>query len=166
MPGRNLIFDTVSISNFALSESLDLIRRKYKGRASITSEIYDEILDGVNAGHEGLASIGLLLKSKSLKIVHLLENEHEAYRMHLQYLGRGESSAIAIALHRKKVLVSDDMAARNIARQLKIDFTGTIGILKGSVKDKLISVQEADSILKKMIKSGFYSPVNSISQIE
>lgn len=166
MPEPKYVFDTVSISNFAISNSLHILDKIYCGRAFVSSEVYDEILDGISCGHEDLASFPDLLKSRAFAVLPLQGIEYESYKLHLNHLGRGESSSIAIAKHRKMILVSDDKDARNIARESKITLTGTIGILKASTMDNLISIQEADTVLGKMIESGFYSPVNSISQIE
>ena len=43
MPEAKYIFDTVSISNFALAGALDLIVRRYSGNAFVTSEVHNEI---------------------------------------------------------------------------------------------------------------------------
>jgi len=81
------------------------------------------------------------------------------------YLGKGESSCIAMAKQRKMTVVTDDKAARNTCRQLNVPVTGTIGILKSSCIDHQLSVQDADSILAKMIGNGYYAPVQRISDI-
>ena len=44
-----IVFDTVVLSNFALSESLDILRTRYGGRGFVTSEVLDEIVAGVVA---------------------------------------------------------------------------------------------------------------------
>ena len=48
---------------------------------------------------------------------------------------------------------------------MKIPFTGTVGILKASLLDGQVTLDQADDILSKMIKAGFYSPVRSIADI-
>jgi predicted nucleic acid-binding protein len=48
---------------------------------------------------------------------------------------------------------------------MKIPVTGTIGILNASVKDSLFTLAQANEVLYRMIASGIYSPVNSISDI-
>jgi predicted nucleic acid-binding protein len=49
---------------------------------------------------------------------------------------------------------------------MKIKITGSVGILKAAVFKGEISLGQADDWLRKMIGAGFYSPVNSRSQIE
>jgi len=61
--------------------------------------------------------------------------------------------------------VTDDRAARGQCSLLKIPFTGTIGILKAAFLEGQISLSQADDILGKMIKTGFYSPIRNLSDI-
>jgi predicted nucleic acid-binding protein len=48
---------------------------------------------------------------------------------------------------------------------MKIPVTGTIGILKASVLDGQLELDQADKILAKMTDAGFYSPLRSIADI-
>ncbi|MFA6293407.1 MAG: hypothetical protein WC637_16600 [Victivallales bacterium] len=166
MPDTEYIFDTVSISNFALAGALDLIVRRYFGNMFVTSEVHDEILEGIAGGHWKLEEIETLLDRGAVKLIHLDRKEHELYKIHLTSLGRGKASCISVAFHRKMVFASDDRAARLAAREIKIRITGTVGILKAAVSSGQLLLSQADDILAKMIAEGFYSPVNSISQIE
>ena len=43
--------------------------------------------------------------------------------------------------------------------------TETIGILKASVIDGLLTTTKADAILQKMVEKGFYSPIRSMVDI-
>ncbi|HCE45372.1 MAG TPA: hypothetical protein DET40_17675 [Lentisphaeria bacterium] len=107
-----------------------------------------------------------LVDCGKVKLLYLHRKEHGLYKINLKSLGRGESSCISAAFHRKMVFISDDRAARAAAREMKIKITGTVGILKAAVSSGEISLGQADDWLRKMIDDGFYSPVNSISQIE
>lgn len=166
MPDVKFIFDTVSISNFCLADSLHLIEYRYKGKAFISTEVYGEILDGVSSGCQELNSIEEIIRNKAMGILVMDGKEYETYRSFLSNLGKGEASCIAIAKKRNMTVVTDDRAARNRCIEFKVRFTGSIGIIKASVKDGFISLLEADLILSKMIAAGFYSPINNISQIE
>ena len=48
---------------------------------------------------------------------------------------------------------------------MNIPVTGTIGILKASVSDEHLDLDQADRILSKMIDAGFYSPLRSLADI-
>ena len=43
--------------------------------------------------------------------------------------------------------------------------TGTLGILKVSLLDGQLKMHQANDILQKMTRSGFYSPVRRIADI-
>ncbi len=85
----------------------------------------------------------------------LKKNEYAHFKEMINYLGKGEASCIAFAKARKAIVVTDDRTVRKQGTSIKIPITGTIGILKASVIDGLSTVEQA----------GFYSPVNSISNI-
>ena len=68
-------------------------------------------------------------------------------------MDKGEASAIALALENEKsLLILDDSKARKLALRLKLDYTGTLGILlKGkelgivsSIKPLLLQIQQTN----------------------
>jgi predicted nucleic acid-binding protein len=98
-------------------------------------------------------------------IIRKVENQlHQ--RILQQILGTGESSAIAICLELPEALVIiDDLKARKVAKSLKLQITGSLGILVKAKEKGLISklapvlkdVQQtdfriSDNILKKDLK--------------
>ena len=52
-----VFFDTVTLSNFALVGRLDLLIRRYGRRACITSQVLDEVTDGIVAGYSKLREV-------------------------------------------------------------------------------------------------------------
>ncbi len=80
-------------------------------------------------------------------------------------IGKGEASCIAYAMEQRAIVVTDDRAARKQCAIMKIAVTGTIGILKASVLDGHATLDQADELLQKMIKAGFYSPIRSVADI-
>ena len=83
----------------------------------------------------------------------------------MRNLSSGESSCIALARCRGGVVVTDDRFARGSCRDRGIQVTGTIGILKVLCLDHVLKPHEADEILARMVKAGFYSPVRRISDV-
>lgn len=69
-------------------------------------------------------------------------------------LGDGESEAIALSLELKaKLLIIDDLAARKLATELNLKFTGVVGILLQAKDRGLIS--EVRVYLDQMLKHDF-----------
>ena len=62
MPERKWVFDTVSLSNFLLAESVFILENRYSQKAMITSQVYDEIYEGV-AKYPKLKSVDGLIKN-------------------------------------------------------------------------------------------------------
>jgi predicted nucleic acid-binding protein len=164
MPKTQWVFDTVVLSNFLISDSAYILEKRYQGKGIITSEVYNEISAGI-AQIKSLGDIDRLIQKKVFSLCSLKHKEHEHFKEMITYLGKGEASCIAFAKARKSTVVTDDRMARKQCANLSIPVTGTIGILKASVTDDLITEERANEILAKMVAAGFYSPVNSISDI-
>ena len=158
------VFDTVSLSNFLLSDTIFLLEKRYKKCGFITWEVYDELSAGM-LEYPKLKQIDTHLNSKVFKLVSLSVAEHKYFLEMIRHLGKGEASCIAFAKERTAVVVTDDRATRKRCSIMEISFTGTIGILKSSFLDGHITLLQADDILSEMIQAGFYSPIRSISSI-
>ena len=161
-----IIFDCCVLSNFALSDSLHVIKKLYANSSYVTSFVAAENLRGILGGHNRLVIVNEALKEGWLKETALRgEKEKALFEMLSVSLGFGEASSIAVAKTRGYIFACDDRAARKEADLLDVKLTGTIGILIKAVTKKVIDSHEADVILNQMTASGFYSPVKSIKDI-
>ena len=70
-----------------------------------------------------------------------------------------------MALHRGCQVVTDDRDARELAHQLRIPLTGTLGTLMRLVDIGSLEVEEADILLSRMIAARFRSPVLSLREL-
>lgn len=161
-----VIFDSCVISNFALTDTLWILKRLYEGRAYITDFVSVELIRGIHSGNEKLKAVTFALQDGWLKET-VLEGKEEKllFEKLALSLGAGEASCIAVAKRRGYVFASDDMTARNEAAILEVSLTGTIGILYKAFKRKIINLNKGNEILKEMIKRGFYSPIKSLEEI-
>jgi predicted nucleic acid-binding protein len=161
-----VIFDNCVLSNFSLSDSLDIIKRLYASSAHITDFVAAENLTGILKGHGRLKDINNAIREGWLKETALSGDEEKRLFESLAVsLGFGEASAIAVAKMRGYVFACDDRAARREAALLGVRLTGTLGILIKATKKKIISVKRADEILGRMIENGFYAPVSSLKDL-
>ena len=161
MPERKWVFDTASLSNFLLVESVFILEKRFSQKALVTSQVYDEISAGF-AKYPKLKSIDGLINNNIFKLCALAGKEREIYAELIGHLGKGEASCIAVAKERSSIVVTDDRTARRQCSQMDISVTGTVGIPKASLLDGSINMNQADDILQRMIKSGFYSPVRNM----
>jgi predicted nucleic acid-binding protein len=161
-----VIFDNCVLSNFSLSDSLDIIKRLYASSAYITDFVAAENLTGILKGHGRLKDINNAIREGRLKEIALSGDEEKRLFESLAVsLWFGEASAIAVAKMRGYVFACDDRAARREAALLGVRLTGTLGILIKATKKKIISVKRADEILGQMIENGFYVPVSSLKEL-
>jgi len=161
-----LFFDTVTLSNFALARSLDLLITRYGDRAQVTQEVLNEVTDGIVAGYGPLSLVEEAVTSGKLNLAAAMGPEERGmYREFLRVLAPGEASCIACATIRGGAVVTDDRTARDRCREHRIAFTGTIGILKACVRDKALLSVQADRILESMIAAGYRSPVARVSGV-
>lgn len=162
----DIIFDNCVLSNFALSDSFNLVKHLYSNTSYITDLVMAENLRGVIKGHRELAKIREAVKEGWLREITLDSIEEKTlFEALCVSLGFGEASAIAAAKSRGLVFACDDKAARREAALLGVKLTGTIGILAKAVQRKLIKPKQADEILRRIITLGFYSPINSIREV-
>ena len=163
---HEIIFDNCVLSNFALSNSIETLKKMYSGTACITDFVAAENMKGIVQGHEGLTGIRQALIEGWLKEITLKGRvEKRLFDSLSVSMGLGEASSMAVARTRNYVFACDDKAARREAGLLGIRLTGTVGILVKAVRGKIMNVRKADELLKAMMRNGFYSPVVSVREV-
>lgn len=161
-----VVFDCCCLSNFALSGSLAILKRLYGHSAFITDFVSAEIMRGIQSGYKDLGNIREAVKEGWLKELVLKSKEEKSLFETLSIsLGLGEASSIAIANTRGLLFACDDKAARREAGRMGVRLSGTLGILKRAINDKVIELKEGNLILAKMKAYGFYSSVRSLEDI-
>lgn len=162
-----VVFDCCVLSNLAQADSLIIIKKMYPGVACVTASVSAENLRGIQGGHKGLTAVRDAIRQGWLAEIALKTRaELGLFEALSVSLGQGEASSIALAKARSLVFACDDKAGRREATILGVRLTGTIGILLRAVRDKLLSQREADALLGRMIKAGFYSPVRSLEELK
>jgi len=113
-----------------------------------------------------LAKIQDSLREGWLKeIVLSTKKEKSLYETISVSLGLSEVSSIAVAKSRGFFFACDDRTARRETGFLDIKLTGTLGILKKAVRNRIIRLKDGNLILAEMIAKGFYSSVSSLKEI-
>ncbi len=163
MPEGLFFFDTVTLANFALADAMPMLEKRYGKKMALTPDVIAEVGNGIAAGHLQLQKIEESVAAGLLTVALLTAEERRSKISLLHNLGAGEASCIACAKHRGGIVVTDDRAARSCCAEHGIGVTGTIGILLALVRDDMLACGEADAILAKMVKNGFYSPLASIA---
>jgi predicted nucleic acid-binding protein len=164
------IFDTTVLSNLAAVGRLDLLEKRYRKVGLTTIEVSDELRRDLQAGYGYLENVLKQIQAISpggwLRVAapesaaeHQLRGEFDLL------LDPGEASCLALAISRGLVLVTDDLAARQLAQDRDVPLTGTVGILLALVRDGVLSLAEANVILAEMIERRYRSPVDRLDEL-
>jgi predicted nucleic acid-binding protein len=162
------IFDTTVLSNLAAVGRLDLLKTRYGDIAFTTVEVGDELRKGLQAGYGYLEQVMQQIESIApggwLRIL-VPESvvEHHLRAEFDMLLDPGEASCLALAISRGLFLVTDDLAARRLARERSVQLTGTLGILIALVRGGTLTLTEANDILAAMIRMSYWSPVDHLN---
>ncbi len=156
--------NTTVISNFAAVNRLDLLR-SLLGRLYISTEVYEEILNGLEEGYifyEGIDELIFPFADDGwIELVSLAgEEELRRFGQIPKRLHRGKASCLAIARERKWAFLTDDKLARRMARKWNIEVSGTLGILVRAMEMSLLAVEEANVLLRQMTEhANYHSPI-------
>lgn len=140
-----MISDTSPIIFFAKIKRLDLLENLY-GKIKITQEIKEELLckdkPDTESVKEAIQQGKIIIESQS-KTLNLS-------------LGKGESSAISLAVELKEPLIIDDYPGFKAAQSLNIKTFRTTSVIFSAVKKKILTKKEALDIINKIIEEGYY----------
>ncbi len=130
-----------------ISDTSCLIVLEKIDRLKLLQEIYDEVVTTPEIVEEFKKSLPDWIKIKSAKNK-VLQKELE------KKLDLGEASAIALGLEIPGCsIILDDLKARKIASSLKLEYTGTLGII---VKAKQLNILDSvKPIIQKLHEAGF-----------
>lgn len=153
------LLDNTVLSNFAIAGRPDVIQRVLGVDAATTEAVWQEYLAGVQIGrvpaHDWSRLTILLLEAADLAL----------YEDMAQRLNAGEASCLAIAARLGARVCTDDRDAREIAISRAIPVSGTLGLLVRAIDLAMLSLNDADALLSRMIASGYRSPVTSLQQL-
>jgi predicted nucleic acid-binding protein len=161
----SVIVNNTTLSNLASVNSLELLKVIFE-RVYLTPEVYKEVENGIYLGRRYLECVELTIGAKDWLLMTDLDlSEIKLYGLLKGKVDTGEASCLAIAMVRKWLFITDDRRARRIAESHNVGLSGTIGVLKLAVSQKLISKDEGNLLLWTMIQNGYYSPVSELDEI-
>ena len=132
----------------------------FKNRIFTTEEVKEELQQGEN---RGVLPKGNWRWIKVLKIE--TPQEEFLFRLFSASLGKGESSCLSLATTRNLKMLTDDLDARRLAQRKGIPVSGTIGVLIAAVRGGIISFDEGNLMLSKMIDKGYFSPFDKLNEL-
>jgi predicted nucleic acid-binding protein len=152
-----ILIDNTVLSNYALIDRLQLLQLFCGGQGMTTDAVLAEF-------HAGTAR--RLFKGRDITWIRRTGIRGESERLLFEHfqkrLGAGEASCLAVAIHRKHGILTDDMDARKVARRAGIQVSGSVGVLVTMVKQRVIDLQEGNKTLQELISAGYFSPVEEL----
>lgn len=162
------VVDNTVLSNFCRVGRLDLLKALFD-KVYVTYEVREEVLRGLEEGYSFLSPAAHEIRADPDAWLELKgfesDKEEDAFRTFIETLGYGEASCLALAQSRGWLILTDDLRARHLARQLGLAFTGTLGILALSVRKGLLDLLSGDQVLRHMIAEGYRSPYESLADL-
>lgn len=162
-------FDTDCISTFLHIGRQDILVSLYNTRIHVPSFVYKELM---HAPHIIISNFEEMKAFGNIIIDEITYGTEEAKlytyltksAANNKRIGDGEAATIALAKYNNGVLASNNM--KDISYYIdKYDLKHitTADILEKAVNDRIISIEDADSIWKEIMKNGDYMPDNSLS---
>ena len=165
MPDRYpqpVFLDATVISNFASTNSIEFLVHVLEAPVVVPA-VCDEIEQGVNHGHEYLAS-AVEAFDESVP-VGAVPPKIGGVSLH-ERLDPGETEALRGAVENGGTLATDDLAARRLAGELNVPVTGSIGLLVLGVKRDQIDTETAGEWIETWrTQRGYYAPVESVAEL-
>jgi predicted nucleic acid-binding protein len=160
MVSEGVLADNTILSNFVLIGREDILNKVFKNSLFTTEEVVEEIQQGEN---RGVLPKGDWRWVKVLKVE--TAQEKFLFQLFSLSLGKGESSCLSIATTRNCKMLTDDLDARKLAQRKGIPVSGTIGVLVAAVRRGILSSDESNAMLSKMIDKGYFSPVERLDEL-
>ena len=125
-----IVVDSSPLICLAKIGRLDLLRLLYE-LVIIPQEVHHEVVvEGKRLGKSGVDLIQDGINSGWIKTVTLTRRQSlAAEQLEAERLGKGEAAALALASHRRLLVILDDRRARDLANVLRLDYIGSAAVL-------------------------------------
>ena len=153
------LLDNTVLSNFSAVKRPDLVHLALGDGAATVEQAFAELQAGFRLKRLPPCDWSWL------PVLRLTDAEHTLYERLLERLNEGEAACLAVAYTRGYRVFTDDRDAREIALQMRIPISGTIGLLVRLVDRGNLSLIEANGLLQSMIDLGYRSPITRLEEI-
>jgi predicted nucleic acid-binding protein len=156
-----VVFDTVVLSNFAASDSLDWLCGRFRAPRTVGA-VGRELRRG---RAEGYTFVERAIDALATKIM-VSDTDEAAVEQFSEHVDTGEAEALAAAARLDGIVATDDGTARELARERDISFTGSVGIIADGVRRGELDAETADRWLAEWIRTaGYYSPIETVEEL-
>lgn len=157
-----IVFNNTVLVNFSKLNNWELIEKLFN-EILITSQVFEEVKDGIEAGYDFMSEVTKRIETKFIKIVQFPSDKILLFEKLLENLDYGEASCIAYCFDRESIFFTDDFSARRKSKEYSINISGTLGILIMCINKHILLIKEANDILRIIIDNGYRSPISSFN---
>jgi predicted nucleic acid-binding protein len=148
--------DANVVADFAVVGRIDILCTLFSGRLLLSDFVIAELARAaivIDFAEE------VNLAGDDLESFQSLRDQHRS-------LGLGEVGAICVARLRGAMVVTNDKDARRLATTLRLDVSGTLGILQHAVRKGTLTGPEAIQILSDMLEKGSWFGANLVQEFK
>jgi len=153
------LLDNTVLSNFSTIERPDLVHLVLADTAATVLEVQYELATGFRLGKYPVCDWSWL------RVLQLDKGAQPLYQQLRSRLDAGEAACLALAATQGYRVFTDDRDARKIAIQMGIPISGTLGLLVLTIDKEILSLAEADDLLRRMIAAGYRSPITTLAEV-
>ncbi len=171
---QTLVFDATPLIYLCKSQlGVRLSALKVHYKLCTTREVYQEVYTkGLEKRVVEIESLKDMFEGGLVEVLTEREQQNEedvvkleAFQLKTSGLHPGEISILQCAIRFGATAIVDDKRARNIARVIGVNISGTANILLELTKLKAITKSEAKDGINRMIKQGWYCSTKDYVQI-
>ncbi len=150
------VANSTPLIHLSRASALHLLFKLYE-EVVIPRAVYVEVVvKGLERGFGDAEVVKAAVKEGLIRVEEAPTDGVERVTRIAPMLHRGEAEVLALALRYKPChVLLDDRVARLVASTLELEAHGTLYVLAAAAARNAIAVEEALSILDKLVKSGF-----------
>lgn len=158
MSNKIIIADAGPLIAFGKIDLLKLLS-KTLGTIIVPETVMDECL--IDLAKPGARAIQEAINKKILKIHPVIQDEK--FQELFDFLGKGEASAISLAVQLKASVLMDEKLGRNAARKLNLSVIGTAGVLLLAKKNG--HIKKILPVIQELKQAGYYLSAELVKEI-
>ena len=159
---RSILIDADVISHFISGGKINLLPKIFpENKIFLIDKVYDEI----TRFHKKKPVINVMIRKGFLTILPFPEDQPEILKEYANikkrlFKGDGESACMAVALYKNNIIASSNLKdIGNYCHLHSIDYLTTMDFLCAALNGNLLSIEECDEFISKVIRHGSKLPV-------
>jgi predicted nucleic acid-binding protein len=159
LPPSPIGFDASVLINFCEADALGVVVRTVPPPRMVLRDVLEELESGTCR-----RQVEQAIERGDFEVAEVDASELGKWAEYTLRLDPGESATLAVAASRSWSVAMDERAARRLAEKDvgRDRLTGTVGILRVAVDEDIVTIDEGNELLRRMIDAGYWSPIDQL----